>query len=152
MGGWKDSGPESSAPKNSREPVGRLVHPTYLRGRRWLSIGNLSFINLESSSDILCLLIRGRLRGGGRGAGIGLPLSGPCLWSEQATEPLTFHLAEAETLEKSWQFIHFAPSWSQLMSHWWDPPSLMLYSFESALLWKKFYLSKLKRNISASSC
>lgn len=41
-------------------------------------------------------------------------------------------------LEKSWQFIHFAPSWSQLMSDCWDPPSLMLYSFESALLWKKF--------------
>lgn len=53
------------------------------------SIGNLPSINLESSSDIFCLLIRGRLWG------IGIPLSGLCLWSEQATEPLTFPLAEA---------------------------------------------------------
>ena len=88
----------------------------------------------------------------GRLWGIRLALSGLCLWSEQATEPSTFHLAEAYMLEKSWQFIHFAPSWSQLMSDWRDPPSLMLSSSESALLWKKFYPSKLKGNISASSC
>lgn len=93
-----------------------------------------------------CLLI------GGETWGIRLALSGLCLWSEQATEPSTFHLAEAYMLEKSWQFIHFAPSWSQLMSDWRDPPSLMLSSSESALLWKKFYPSKLKGNISASSC
>lgn len=123
-----------------------IVSPTYLRGRQQPSIRSLPSINLGSSSDILCLLIRGRL------GGIRLPLSGFCLRSEQATEPLTFLLAEASMLEKSWQFIHFAPSRSQLMSDWWDPPSLMLYSSESALLGKKFYPSKLKRNISASSC
>lgn len=84
--------------------------------------------------------------------GIRLPLSGFCLRSERATEPLTSHLAEAPTLEKSWQSIHFAPSRSQLMSDWWDPPSLMLYSSESTLLGEKCCPSKWKRNISASSC
>lgn len=139
----RDSSPEIWALPRAAE---QWLSHTYLRGRLQPSIRSLPSINLGSSSDILCLLIRGRL---GR---IRLLLSGFCLRSEQATKPLTFHLAEASMLEKSWQFIHFAPSRSQLMSDWWDPPSLMLYSSESALLGKKFYPSKLKRNISASSC
>lgn len=69
------------------------------------------------------------------------------LWSEQATETFSFSLGrEACTLEKSWQFIHFAPSWSQPMSDCRDSP--LMLSSESALLWKKFYPSKLKGNIS----
>lgn len=150
VSGWQKRLGGSGIQHRDREPLRAAEHSvsqSHLSPRTpTASNRSLPSINLESSADIPCLLIRGRLWG------IRLPLSGSRLWSEQATEPLTFHLAEAYTLEKSWQSIHFAPSWSRLMSDWWDPPSLMLYSFESALLWKKFYPSKLKRNISASSC
>lgn len=93
-----------------------------------------------------------------------LPQTSPDCRSERDLGELDFHYQDSvmwaslwsfnfslgrSIREKAWQFIRFAASWSQLMSDWRDPPSLMLHSSESALLWKKkfFFIHPNRREI-----
>lgn len=113
--------------QGSPENLQHLVTPIYLWGQ-WVACHPSTYSLPQTSPD------RPSERGSGEP---GFHYRDLVMWTSLWT--FNFSLGRS-MLEKSWQFIHFAPSWSQLMSDWRDPPSLMLYSLESAPAVKKNFI------------